>query len=101
MLTTSKLVLEEERIRAAYAHRKVSVDKRLYSYLDLGRLFMMQEREREVLALFKRHARDALANQNILEVGCGNGHILRELIKWGARPENVVGVDVLPDQIEE
>jgi ubiquinone/menaquinone biosynthesis C-methylase UbiE len=101
MLTTSKLALEEERIRAAYAHRKVSVDKRLYSYLDLGCLFMMQEREREVLALFKRHARDALANQNILEVGCGNGHILRELIKWGARPENVAGVDVLPDQIEE
>ncbi len=101
MLAASKLALEEGRIRGAYARRKVSVDERLYSYLDPGCLFMMQEREREALALLKQQGRDVLAKQQILEVGCGNGRVLRELIKWGARPENVVGVDLLPDQIEE
>jgi ubiquinone/menaquinone biosynthesis C-methylase UbiE len=101
MFTTSKLALEEERIRAAYAHREVSVDKRLYSYFDLGRLFMMQERERQVLTLLKQHKRHALGKQKILEVGCGDGQILREFIKWGAQPENLAGVDLLPDQICE
>src|SRR5260370_39862552 len=37
----------------------------------------------------------------ILEVGCGTGFWLREFIKWGARPENLVGLDLLPDRIEE
>jgi len=54
-----------------------------------------------VLALLRQHNRHALAKQKILEVGCGDGQILRELTKWGAQPENLAGVDLLPDQINE
>ena len=39
--------------------------------------------------------------KKILEVGCGTGHWLREFIKWGARPENITGVDLLPDRVAE
>ena len=101
MLTATQLASEKERIKAAYAHREIKVDKRLYSYFDHGRLFMMQERERQVLTLLREHKRHALGKQKILEVGCGDGQILRELIKWGAQPENLAGVDLLPDQIGE
>ena len=100
MLAT-QLTSEKERIKAAYARREIKVDKRLYSYFDLGRLFMMQERERQMLALLRKHKRHALDKQKILEVGCGDGQILRELIKWGARPENLAGVDLLSDRIGE
>jgi len=101
MLTPIQLASENNRIKAAYACRESKMDKRLYSYFDLGRLFMMQERERQVLSLLRKHKRHALAKQKILEVGCGDGQILRELTKWGARPENLTGMDLLPDQISE
>src|SRR5262245_8269988 len=76
MLTATQLASEKDRIKAAYARRERKVDKRLYSYFDLGRLFMMQERERQVITLLKQHKRRALAKQKILEVGCGDGQIL-------------------------
>jgi ubiquinone/menaquinone biosynthesis C-methylase UbiE len=101
MLTVDQLASEKDRIQAAYARREIEVDKRLYSYFDLGRLFMMQERERQVLTLLREHGRDALADQKVLEIGCGDGQILRELIKWGARPGNLAGVDLRAEQIGE
>jgi len=101
MLTAAQLASETSRIKAAYRHREIELDKRLYSYFDLGRLFMMQEREREVLRLLRQHKLHDLAMQKVLEVGCGDGQILRELLKWGAQPENLAGVDLLPDQIDE
>jgi SAM-dependent methyltransferase len=96
----SEYAAEEARIRSAYAHRKTkpAIWKR-ESYFDPGCLFMMQEQERKVLALLRRHRRDDLANQQILEVGCGTGGNLRRLIKWGARPENLSGLDLLSDNI--
>src|SRR5262249_27097790 len=87
--------------KAAYARRERKVDKRLYSYFDLGRLFMMQERERQVLTLLKHHKRLALAKQKILKGGWVEGQILRELIKWGQQRENLAGVDLIPEQIGE
>ena len=39
--------------------------------------------------------------KRILEVGCGTGFWLRDFLKWGARPENVVGVDLLASRLSE
>lgn len=52
-----------------------------------------------MLALLKEYGRGSLEDQRLLEVGCGTGFWLREFIKWGIRPTNVVGVDLLPDRI--
>jgi ubiquinone/menaquinone biosynthesis C-methylase UbiE len=35
----------------------------------------------------------------VLDVGCGHGQWLADLIKWGARPENLSGLDLLPERI--
>jgi len=101
MLIQSEYAAEEARIRAAYAHRDTTPEiLKRESYFDRACLFMMQEQERKILALLRKHRRDDLANQTILEVGCGTGGNLRRLIKWGARPESVVGLDLLPDNID-
>jgi ubiquinone/menaquinone biosynthesis C-methylase UbiE len=42
-----------------------------------------------------------LAGKKILEIGCGNGDLLRDFINWGARPENVLGVELLSDRVAE
>src|SRR5262245_1021704 len=88
---------EEARIRAAYAKRD-QADTR-YSWISPGYQFMMQERERRLLALLRRYDYENLKSKTILEVGCGNGEWLRDFIKWGARPENMTGIDLLTERV--
>src|SRR6266705_1941728 len=90
---------EETRIRAAYAKRQG--DDTRYSWFSPGHLFIIQEREQRLLALLKRYGFAPLKARKILEVGCGTGYWLREFIKWGARPEDLAGVDLLPDRVAE
>jgi ubiquinone/menaquinone biosynthesis C-methylase UbiE len=90
--------VEEHRIRAAYAKREGASR---YSLFNPGHLFMMQDRERHALAILRRHGCAPLSTKKILEVGCGTGYWLRGFIIWGARPENVAGIDLLPDRITE
>ena len=61
---------------------------------------MVQEQERVLLELLKRHD-FGLDTAKVLEIGCGTGHWLREFVKWGAQPENVVGIDLLADRVAE
>jgi ubiquinone/menaquinone biosynthesis C-methylase UbiE len=88
---------EEARIRAAYAKRE-EADTR-YSWFNPGYQFMMQQRERRLLALLRRYDCENLTAKKILDVGCGTGQWLCDFIKWGARPENITGIDLLPDRV--
>jgi SAM-dependent methyltransferase len=89
--------VEAERIRIAYAKRS-DHDSR-YSWFNPAHVYLMQERERRVLALLRREGLLDLSEATVLDLGCGSGHWLRDLLKWGARPEHVVGVDLLPDRV--
>jgi ubiquinone/menaquinone biosynthesis C-methylase UbiE len=91
--------VEEARILKMYAKRQ-GKDVR-YSWFSPGYLFMMQERERRLLTLLRRHGFAFLDTYKILEIGCGTGYWLREFVKWGARPENIAGVDLLSDRVTE
>ena len=99
MPTPESSRIEEARIRAAYAKRQK--DDARYSYFNTSNLFLMQEREQCLLTLLKRYHLVPLGTKKILEVGCGTGYWLREFIKWGARPENITGIDLLVDRIAE
>jgi ubiquinone/menaquinone biosynthesis C-methylase UbiE len=91
--------VEEERIRKAYSKR--TRDEVLYSWFNPAHLFMIQERERRLLRLLKRYGFASLKEKKILEIGCGTGYWLREFIKWGAQPGNVVGLDLLPELVSQ
>jgi SAM-dependent methyltransferase len=82
---------EEQRIRSAYAAR---TGEACYAESLAGR-FQIQERERHVLRLLDRYGLMPLAGKRILEVGCGTGKWLRDLVAWGADPETLVGVELL------
>jgi ubiquinone/menaquinone biosynthesis C-methylase UbiE len=90
---------EEARIREAYARRALS--GKHYSRFDAGYLFMIQELERRLLAALRRRGLTPLGSKRILEIGCGNGHWLREFIKWGASPDDVAGIDLLAERIAQ
>ncbi|MGE0448382.1 MAG: class I SAM-dependent methyltransferase [Vicinamibacterales bacterium] len=95
---TTKLEAEEARIRDVYGRRGTV---RRDSPVEPGQLFMLQERERKVLALLARRDLGRLEHVRILEVGCGTGQWLRDFVKWGATPERICGVDLLPDRIAQ
>ncbi len=97
-LMPSAIDAEEARIRAVYARRRS--DAR-YSCFGQGHLFLIQERERKTLAVLRRNGFASLEAAHIVEIGCGTGYWLREFIKWGARPENITGNDLLPDRVVE
>jgi SAM-dependent methyltransferase len=82
---------EEDRLRSAYAAR---TGDRCYAESVAGR-FQIQERERHVLRLLDRYGLMPLAGKRILEIGCGTGKWLRDLIAWGADPETLFGVELL------
>jgi ubiquinone/menaquinone biosynthesis C-methylase UbiE len=92
------LASELARIRAAYAKRN---GRSIYSLFEPAQLLAIQERERRLLRLLSARGVTSLESSKILEVGCGTGLWLREFVRWGARPENITGVDLLPERIAE
>ncbi len=90
---------EVERIRTAYKRRHG--DAAVYSLFSPGQLFIAQGLERELIGALRRHRLIPLNDKKILEVGCGTAWPLRELVKYGARPEHLCGVDLLPKAIDE
>jgi ubiquinone/menaquinone biosynthesis C-methylase UbiE len=92
----ARLAAETERIKAAYGRRQCGD---LYSWFDRGHLFLMQGRERRVLNVLRNLGLSRLEGLKILEVGCGHGFWLGEFIKWGARAENLTGIDLLAGRL--
>src|SRR3954470_11387425 len=88
---------ELARIRAAYAR----CHNRTIDSVEPAQLLAIQERERQLLRMLSARGIASLESSKILEVGCGTGLWLREFVRWGARPENVKGVDLLPERIAE
>jgi ubiquinone/menaquinone biosynthesis C-methylase UbiE len=94
--SAESLKAEESRIREAYARRR---NGNLYSRFNPAYLLMVQEREQRFLSALARHGFAQLEYRKILEIGCGTGDLLRDFIKWGARPENVIGIDLLHERV--
>ena len=92
------VVTEQSRIRAVFASRQR--DPR-YTWSDRAYTFMMQGIERRVLTALSRCGVSSLAGKRVLEIGCGSGHWLRELVQWGADPHDVVGVDLVPPRLHD
>ncbi|MCX7993325.1 MAG: class I SAM-dependent methyltransferase [Fimbriimonadales bacterium] len=91
---------EQERLRAIYAERE-ALKKSLYDPLSPGAFFLSVSRDRRVLAMLREFlGARALHQLEILDVGCGDGNMLRRLVLWGASPDKLCGVDLLESRIE-
>ena len=58
----------------------------------------LQERQRALLRLFVRLGWTDLAQRHVLEVGCGSGGNLLELLRLGFAPEHLSGAELLPER---
>ena len=91
---------EADRVREAYARRdRLGLDAR-YDYWRPENLFIYHARERAVLNLLDAAGVLPLTGRRVLDVGCGDGSVLLEMRRYGASPDALHGIDLLPDRVE-
>jgi len=89
---------EAQQVAQRYARR---VPGNHYSLLNPDVWHTVQERQRAMLRLFARLGWFDLSQRRVLEVGCGTGGNLLELLRLGFSPRNLVGIELLPDRFAE
>ena len=71
-----------------------------YRHLDAAERYIHQTRDRAWLEVLRRHGYRDLSTLRILELGCGEGSLLRSLLHYGADPRQLEGIDIDGARIE-
>jgi hypothetical protein len=98
MTTDRDIDTEADRVRERYA-RRTPQDPR-YSLVNPAALMAWQERQRALLRCFVAAGLNDLTALRLLEVGSGEGANLLELLRMGFSPENLSGIELLPERHE-
>jgi SAM-dependent methyltransferase len=89
---------EADAVRARYARRAKTGPDARYRMLNPAVWQSVQERQRAVLRLFDRVAPAELSQLRLLEVGCGAGGNLLELLRFGFDAANLTGIELLDER---
>ena len=90
---------DETRAVAERYARRGNADR--YSALRPDVWQTLQERQRALLQLLASHGITDLSALRLLEVGCGSGGNLLELLRLGFAPQHLSGIELLPDRLEQ
>lgn len=90
---------EPAAVAGRYARRPV-LDPR-YSPLRPDVCLLLQERQRVLLQMLAAAGHQDLAALRLVEVGCGAGGNLLDLLRWGFAPSHLMGLELLPERHEQ
>ncbi|MGV8824537.1 class I SAM-dependent methyltransferase [Methylibium petroleiphilum] len=85
---------EARAVAERYARRDAQADARRYGLFDAAALQAQQERLRAMVALWRAHGWGDLAGRDLIEVGCGAGGNLLDLLRLGAEPGRLAGIEL-------
>lgn len=86
-----------QEVYRGYAVRGFGQSK--WSPANAGNQAIRDECQRKLRELLEKSNFFPLKNRRILDVGCGAGERLATFENWGARPQNLFGVDLIPERI--
>lgn len=90
---------ELQAVRERYGRRERLPSATLYDPMGPYVCPVRQERERAWIRCFRRAGLLPVHDKRVLEVGCGGGGNLIDLVRLGFRPENLVGNDLLDEPL--
>jgi SAM-dependent methyltransferase len=91
---------EVDRLQEVYREYAVrGFGRTKWSPANEGNRAIGDECQRQLRELLERAGFFPLEKRRILDVGCGSGERLAAFQDWGARPENLLGIDLIPDRI--
>lgn len=89
---------ETERVAERYA-RRAATDR--YSLLNPDVWQTVQERQRALLQGLAARGWHDVAALRVVEVGCGAGGNLLELLRAGFAPQHLTGIELLPERLAQ
>lgn len=92
LLLESDLVFDE-----SISNGESSNESNRYSMLCSSFYMEIQERERALIKLFTPFS--PLLDKTIIEIGCGYGGKILQLIQLGFKPQNITANELLPDEV--
>lgn len=91
---------ETDAIRKRYARRRETGKQSLYNPLRPSVYMSLQEKERVLIRRILQPHLQPLGEKRLIEIGCGSGSNLAQLIQLGFRPENLVANELLPERVQ-
>lgn len=85
---------EAERIRREYERRERELGRDYYALTNVPNLFIRQGQQRALLRGLTRAGLLPLRDCRLLEIGCGRGQWFSLFEDFGARRENLAGIDL-------
>ncbi|MBU2101819.1 MAG: class I SAM-dependent methyltransferase [Candidatus Omnitrophota bacterium] len=93
---------EANRIKSVYQRYRASKVCRAQWDGELsGNKYIFSRREEVLVEILKHEGFFPIHDRKILDIGCGGGTTLAGFLTWGAKPENLYGVDLIPERIED
>jgi len=91
---------ETDAISERYARRRETGIQSLYNPLRPSIYMNLQEKERVLIRKILQPHLQPLGDKRLIEIGCGSGSNLVQLMQLGFRPENLVANELLPERVE-
>ena len=95
----SKSTDEQERILDVYSARDQHIDLSYFGFENHAHFLRVQQRYQKTMSLLQKYGYSSINKAKILDLGCGNGIMMRNFIEWGAQLENLSGLDLRPNAI--
>jgi ubiquinone/menaquinone biosynthesis C-methylase UbiE len=99
-LLSSAALADVERIKAEYVRRDRELAGR-YSWAQPVNRFLHCRTVCAAIAALTREGLFPFNGRSVLEVGCGTGNWLLECAQWGAELENISGIDLDAERVEQ